>query len=93
MVYPHSSSCSVEIDSVGLRYARGEFEHDEMALDVSDDVCDDVDESGCTTFRTPLDLPLIRRTWIDAEYTDENVFPKVGDSTKDYSAYGRLDAD
>jgi phospholipid:diacylglycerol acyltransferase len=82
----------MKINSVDFRYARGEFEHDEMAVDVPDNVCDDFNASDCS-FRTPLDLPLKRRTWIDAEYTDETVVPKVGGSTKVGSAYGRRDAD
>lgn len=29
------------------------------------------------TQRTPLDMPLLRKSWIDAEYTDESANPKV----------------
>uniref|UniRef100_A0A0W0EX56 Phospholipid:diacylglycerol acyltransferase n=1 Tax=Moniliophthora roreri TaxID=221103 RepID=A0A0W0EX56_MONRR len=52
-------------------YARGEFEHDESLADSPDAVCTDPDDDSCITQRAPLDLPLLRKSWIDAEYTDE----------------------
>lgn len=58
-------------------YARGEFEHDESLADSPDAVCTDPDDDSCITQRAPLDLPLLRKSWIDAEYTDEAGTPKV----------------
>ncbi|TFK46943.1 Lecithin:cholesterol acyltransferase [Heliocybe sulcata] len=61
-------------------YARGEFEHDDTLADAHDAVCSN--SSDCRTDRAPLDLPLLRRSWIDAEYTDEGVYPKVRNGVK-----------
>ena len=56
----------------GMRY-----EYEESNVDTVDAVCNDLTTSGCASKRTPLDLPLIRRNGIDAEYTDEGINPKV----------------
>ena len=67
----------VNYEAIAYRYARGEYEYEESNMDTVDVVCDDSTISGCSNKRTPLDLPLIRRNWIDAEYTDESINPKV----------------
>lgn len=67
----------VNYDAIAYRYARGEYEYEESNTDTADVVCDNPTTSGCSNKRTPLDLPLIRRNWIDAEYTDESINPKV----------------
>lgn len=61
-------------------YARGEFEHDESSPDGSNAMCSNA--SDCLTPRAPLDLPLMRRSWIDAEYTDEAAQPKIRNGVK-----------
>lgn len=63
-------------------YARGEFERGEVAMDMPDNVCHDPHASNCSSVRTQLDLPLLRRTWIDAEYTDETNLPKIRNGVK-----------
>ncbi|KAF8629410.1 hypothetical protein AX15_003464 [Amanita polypyramis BW_CC] len=64
-------------------YARGEFEHEESNPDNVNVVCEEPTVSGCSSYmRSPLDLPLVRRNWIDAEYTDENINPKVKHGVK-----------
>jgi hypothetical protein len=57
------------------RYARGEYEHDDSAADSSDPTCPDSADGEC--IRAPLDMPLSRKSWIDAEYTNETINPKV----------------
>lgn len=57
------------------RYTREEYEYDDIQPDTVDASC--LNASECITPRSPLDLPLLRRSHIDAEYTDETVFPKV----------------
>jgi hypothetical protein len=61
------------------RYARGGYEHDDIAAEVADPACT---EESCVSSRTPLDLPLARRSWIDADYTDETLNPKVRNGVK-----------
>lgn len=56
-------------------YTREEYEYDDIQPDTVDASC--LNASECITPRSPLDLPLLRRSHIDAEYTDETVFPKV----------------
>ncbi|KIK61203.1 hypothetical protein GYMLUDRAFT_43281 [Collybiopsis luxurians FD-317 M1] len=70
-------------------YTRGEYEYDESAADGLTPHCNDPDPSSnqtgpCAgiTPRTPLDIPLMRKSWIDAEYTDENAVPKVRNGVK-----------
>ncbi|KAK2464285.1 hypothetical protein APHAL10511_003742 [Amanita phalloides] len=59
-------------------YARGEHEQEESNPDTIDVVCDDPKSSRCSSYaENRLDLPLVRRNWIDAEYTDETINPKV----------------
>lgn len=58
-----------------IRYTRGEYEYDEMNTDAADAMCHN--SSECKTPRTPLDMPLFRPSWIDYEYTNDTVMPKV----------------
>lgn len=62
------------------RYARGEYEYEESPADGLNPTCTDPEDTGCVTLRTPLDLPLMRKSWIDAEYTNDTVTPKVCNS-------------
>ncbi|KAJ4483601.1 LACT-domain-containing protein [Lentinula aciculospora] len=64
-------------------YTRGDFEHDEIAADGIAPLCTDSNTGSnqtglCAgmTPRNPLDMPLTRKSWIDADYTDETVNPK-----------------
>ncbi|EPS98702.1 hypothetical protein FOMPIDRAFT_60813 [Fomitopsis schrenkii] len=57
------------------RYSREGYEHDEVQPDTPDAQCANI--TDCTTPRAPLDLPLLLRSQIDAEYTDEREFPRV----------------
>jgi len=61
-------------------YTRGEYEHDDTLADAGDAVC--ANSSDCVSPRAPLDLPLLRQSWIDAEYTDESVSPKIRNGVK-----------
>ncbi|KAJ3861987.1 phospholipid:diacylglycerol acyltransferase [Lentinula novae-zelandiae] len=70
-------------------YTRGDFEHDESAADGISPLCIDPDTGSnqtgpCagSTPRNPLDMPLLRKSWIDADYTDETVNPKVRNGVK-----------
>ncbi|KAG7090994.1 hypothetical protein E1B28_010061 [Marasmius oreades] len=58
-------------------YARGDYQYDETLADSLDAECTDPDDSQCQSQRPPLELPLLRKTWMDAEYTDEAGNPKV----------------
>ncbi|KAF9268724.1 Lecithin:cholesterol acyltransferase [Marasmius fiardii PR-910] len=58
-------------------YARGDYQYDEQAVETLDTECTDPDNDQCQTKRPPLDLPLMRKTWMDAEYTDDTATPKV----------------
>ncbi|KZS88907.1 phospholipid diacylglycerol acyltransferase [Sistotremastrum niveocremeum HHB9708] len=60
-------------------YARGSYEPDEISPDTPSPQCSN--SSDCTE-RTPLDLPLARAAWIDAEFTDEKEVPKVKNGVK-----------
>ena len=68
----------VGYEEIACRYARGEYEYEESNAEVADVVCDEPTTYGCSTYkRASLDLPLVRRNWIDADYTDESNIPKV----------------
>lgn len=58
------------------RYALGDYGYQDNASDGGKPVCNDPSEDGCTP-RSPLDMPLSRRSWIDSEYTNETISPKV----------------
>lgn len=55
------------------RYARGPNAYEDNFGEAVDPVCQEPD---CETPKS--DIPLSRRSWIDADYTDENMNPKVG---------------
>ncbi|KAI0743664.1 phospholipid:diacylglycerol acyltransferase [Daedaleopsis nitida] len=66
-------------------YTQQNYEHDEVQADDPQEVCaEDAPETGanCTSPRTPLDLPLVRSTSIDAEYTDAGAHPPVMNGVK-----------
>ena len=63
-----------------LRYTRGEFEYDDVQADAFDATCSNT--SDCVSPRSPLDLPLLRKSWIDSDYTDERLSPKVVNGVK-----------
>ncbi|KAJ6602138.1 phospholipid:diacylglycerol acyltransferase [Mycena sp. CBHHK59/15] len=65
-------------------YARGENDYDEVAAegaDGADPLCVDPSATGCRS-RFSFDVPLVRKSWIDAEYTDEGLSPKVRNGVK-----------
>ncbi|KAI0358723.1 LACT-domain-containing protein [Trametes cingulata] len=66
-------------------YTQQQYEYDEIQPDTPSAVCsDDAKDSAanCTSHRAPLDLPLARKTFIDAEYTDEAVRPRIMNGVK-----------
>ncbi|TFK90637.1 phospholipid:diacylglycerol acyltransferase [Polyporus arcularius HHB13444] len=66
-------------------YTEGEYEYDELQTDDPHALCTDDDPptgANCTTPRPPLDMPLSRQTFIDAEYTDETLVPPVVNGVK-----------
>ncbi|KAK0504549.1 phospholipid:diacylglycerol acyltransferase [Armillaria luteobubalina] len=63
-------------------YARGAYEHDGNSVDSLNPTCLDPDDNGCVAERPPLDMPLTRKSWIDAEYTNDTISPKVRNGVK-----------
>ncbi|KAF9075627.1 LACT-domain-containing protein [Rhodocollybia butyracea] len=68
-------------------YTQGEYEYDDTSADSAAPLCTDPDSSSgqpCSgvTMRTPLDMPLKRKSWIDAEYTDEGSNPRIRNGVK-----------
>ncbi|GJE91506.1 LACT-domain-containing protein [Phanerochaete sordida] len=61
-------------------YMRGDYEHDDVQPDQPGAVCDN--STDCLTPRAPLDMPLHRKSWIDADYTDLGVTPKIMNGVK-----------
>ncbi|KAI0343373.1 phospholipid:diacylglycerol acyltransferase [Trametopsis cervina] len=61
-------------------YTRGTYEHDDIQSDAADPVCDN--STDCVTPQAPLNLPLSRRSWIDSEFTDNDVNPKIVNGVK-----------
>jgi phospholipid:diacylglycerol acyltransferase len=43
--------------------------------------CVDPADGACAA-RTPFDAPLLRKSWIDAEYTDETLYPRIRNGVK-----------
>jgi phospholipid:diacylglycerol acyltransferase len=43
--------------------------------------CVDPADGACAA-RTPFDAPLLRKSWIDAEYTDETLYPRIRTGVK-----------
>ncbi|KDQ55163.1 hypothetical protein JAAARDRAFT_37689 [Jaapia argillacea MUCL 33604] len=62
------------------RYSRGEYEFDETMADGPNAVC--YNTTNCETPRPPLDMPMLRRSWIDSDYTNESVSPKIRNGVK-----------
>ncbi|KAJ7076865.1 phospholipid:diacylglycerol acyltransferase [Mycena belliarum] len=64
-------------------YAQGANDYDEAtdSADGVDPVCVDPSDGACPV-RTALEFPLARKSWIDAEYTDEELRPKVRNGVK-----------
>ncbi|KAF8891737.1 Lecithin:cholesterol/phospholipid:diacylglycerol acyltransferase [Infundibulicybe gibba] len=62
-----------------IPYAGGDYEHDE---DTPNKVCTNPSTDGCATPRVALDIPLARKSWIDAEYTNETNVPKIRNGVK-----------
>ncbi|KAF9524019.1 phospholipid:diacylglycerol acyltransferase [Crepidotus variabilis] len=58
-------------------YTQGEYEQDEIRADSVNPSCEEPSMTNCTDTRPPLDMPLSRRSWIDAAYTNETSWPKV----------------
>ncbi|KAI0820956.1 LACT-domain-containing protein [Irpex lacteus] len=61
-------------------YTRGAYEFDDVQPDAHDPSCDP--SSSNTTDCTPLNMPLSRRIFIDSEYTDPGVRPKITNGVK-----------
>ena len=64
------------------RYAKGQYEQDEASADAAQPTCDEPGMHNCTAARPPLDMPLSRRSWIDAAYTNETGWPKIRNGVK-----------
>ncbi|KAG7449626.1 LACT-domain-containing protein [Guyanagaster necrorhizus] len=63
-------------------YARGAYEHDGNSIDGLNPTCSDAADDECVSERSPLNMPLTRKSWIDADYTNETVSPKVRNGVK-----------
>lgn len=63
-------------------YTRGEFQYDEIKPDAHNPMCSNDTVSGCITPAEKLDFPMYRKAWIDAEYTDSSVNPRVLNGVK-----------
>ncbi|PFH53776.1 hypothetical protein AMATHDRAFT_136887 [Amanita thiersii Skay4041] len=70
-VYGHGKDTEVGIHVVGG------YEYEEAGLDGPSLGCHDPNTDDYSTHRTPLDMPLTRRNWIDADFTHETTRPKV----------------
>ncbi|KAK0195630.1 phospholipid:diacylglycerol acyltransferase [Armillaria mellea] len=64
------------------KYARGAYEHDGNSVDGLNPTCLNPDDNECVTERNPLDIPLTRKSWIDADYTNDTISPKVRNGVK-----------
>ncbi|KAI0061165.1 phospholipid:diacylglycerol acyltransferase [Artomyces pyxidatus] len=65
------------------RYASGPYEYDDSYTPISGAAtCTNETECTGTSVRSPLDMPLSRRSWIDKDYTDESTVPKVRNGVK-----------
>ncbi|EJF65205.1 phospholipid:diacylglycerol acyltransferase [Dichomitus squalens LYAD-421 SS1] len=66
-------------------YTQQNYEYDEIQPDSPVALCaedDPAHEGNCTSPRPPLDMPMYRATYIDAEYTDEAIDPPVINGVK-----------
>jgi phospholipid:diacylglycerol acyltransferase len=60
------------------RYTRGGYEHSEGLTDGLEQECREPSTRGCEITRSnPLNFPLLRKSWIDAEYSNGEGNPKV----------------
>lgn len=67
---------------LSVRYTQGQFEQDEINADVAAPTCEEPSMVECMDTRPPLDMPLSRRSWIDAAYSNETSWPKVRNGVK-----------
>ncbi|KIK78139.1 hypothetical protein PAXRUDRAFT_834720 [Paxillus rubicundulus Ve08.2h10] len=66
-----------------MRYAHGPHESEEPLVDAETAMCTGLDTNTCNRPRAPLDyLAQSHSSWIDADYSDENVTPKVRNGVK-----------
>ncbi|KAF4567493.1 hypothetical protein EYR36_011115 [Pleurotus pulmonarius] len=63
-------------------YVRGRHEYDDSTTEPDQPHCIEPEQDGCQSPRPPLDMPMSRRSWIDSEYTDERINPKVINGVK-----------
>ncbi|EMD33061.1 hypothetical protein CERSUDRAFT_87404, partial [Gelatoporia subvermispora B] len=56
-------------------YAHGEYEYDDIRPDAAGATC--ANTSDCVSSRPPLDMPMFRKSWIDSEFTNEALAPRV----------------
>lgn len=63
-------------------YVRGRHEYDDSTTEPDQPHCIEPEQDGCQSPRPPLDLPMSRRSWIDSEYTDERINPKIINGVK-----------
>lgn len=77
---PHSHLSPSHTSQRSYWYTRGEYEHDDVQADAAAPVC--ANTTDCLTPRAPLDLPLTRKSMIDAEYTDASATPRVVNGVK-----------
>ncbi|KAH7883169.1 Lecithin:cholesterol acyltransferase-domain-containing protein [Phlebopus sp. FC_14] len=64
------------------RYAHGPHGQSESPPEAEDIMCTDPSADTCTIHSPPLHNSCSRMSWIDAEYTDETVTPKVRNGVK-----------
>ncbi|KAF9501792.1 phospholipid:diacylglycerol acyltransferase [Pleurotus eryngii] len=63
-------------------YVRGRHEYDDSTTEPDQPRCIEPEQDGCQSPRPPLDMPMSRRSWIDSEYTDERINPKIINGVK-----------
>ncbi|KAG9220645.1 hypothetical protein CCMSSC00406_0003744 [Pleurotus cornucopiae] len=63
-------------------YVRGRHEYDDSTTEPDQPHCIEPEQDGCQSPRPPLDMPMSRRSWIDSEYTDERINPKIINGVK-----------
>ncbi|KAA1470647.1 phospholipid/diacylglycerol acyltransferase [Dentipellis sp. KUC8613] len=61
-------------------YASGPYEYDDTTADAAGATCPGGED--CETPRPPLDMPFSRTSWIDSEFTDETITPKIRNGVK-----------
>ncbi|KAF8839429.1 Lecithin:cholesterol acyltransferase [Paxillus ammoniavirescens] len=81
-VYGHGKETEV-LNAQMSRYAHGPHESDEPLVDAENAMCAGPDTDTCNPSRAPLDyLAQSHSSWIDAEYSDDSVTPKVRNGVK-----------